>query len=692
VRPHLPSLLRGARADRGPLLLAAVVVAVATVLAAAVPAALGRTADQAVADAVTRAGPDGAVVVDAPFEPEDPGRRVRRPRSAAIVADSASLAEFRLSLDLDAALRPPVVSVVSTALRLTDAGPNRTVRLAYVAGGAGPRVTWTAGRPPAASVPAAEADTDVPTESGPWPVQVGLSEQTAAALRLGPGDRVPARDPRGGDLDLRVSGVFRALDPADPSWLPAPLLQPVGQGGPLAVAALLSADSLPDGRLALDEGDVAARVTFTPEPSRLRWQDTETLAAAVVALKASSTATGLAWHSQLDTVLRTARAQVDAASAQASVLLAALVLVSVLVLLLAADLLVRRRTAVLATARARGASLPGLGAGLAVESIAVALAGAAAGLLVARDAGLWPLPVVLVAALAPPVLGVRAAARSTPRAVPANRSARRSAARTRQLRRLALEAAVVALAAGAFAALRQRGVAPGGDVLLPALAPTLGAVVGGLALLRLLPLAAELALRRAIRSRRSLPLLGAARAAATAARPLPFLVLVTSSALCTFALAVAATERRAPAAARDAPLAAGLLRLADASAVVLLLLGLLGVALGAAASAPDRGATMARLRTLGLLPREARLVAAGEVVPPVLVGAVGGLALGVLLAYASIGPLGLRRLTGPATDPGPAVPWPAAVLVALLVLAAAVVVLTESARSRRERLGQVLRA
>lgn len=343
----------------------------------------------------------------------------------------------------------------------------------------------------------------------------------------------------------------------------------------------------------------------------------------------------------------------------------------------------------LAGARGRGASLPGLGLELAVESVALAALAAALGLgvarlLVAGPSWRWALPVAAVAALAGPVLGVRSAATAlSARAVPANRAARRTARRTRQLRRLALEATVVLAAAGAFAALRQRGV----EGILPACAPTLGAVTGALVLLRVLPPAARLALRLAARSRGGLPLLGAARAAATAGRPLPVLVLVLSTALLTYAAVLAATERGA-----TGPLATGLRDLARVSTVVLLGFAVLGVVLGAAASGPDRGQTLARLRTLGLRPRETRQVAVGELLPPVLAGAVGGIAVGVVLAYASVGLLGLRVLTGGRTDPSLVLPPLVFVPPALLAAVVAAVVAVESAARRRERLGLVLRA
>ena len=181
---------------------------------------------------------------------------------------------------------------------------------------------------------------------------------------------------------------------------------------------------------------------------------------------------------------------------------------------------------------------------------------------------------------------------------------------------------------------------------------------------------------------------GAARAAATSARVLPLLVLVTSVALASFALTLGAAVGHGTAAG---PLAAGLLRLAWVSAVTLPVLGLLGLALGAAAGAPERWQTLTRLRTLGLRPREARWVAAGELLPPVVVAAVGGPLLGAVLVRLTFGSLDLRLLTG--ADPALTPPWWGLGLVAVVFVAAvAVVVPVESALRRRRRLSEVLRA
>ncbi|GAB3837969.1 hypothetical protein GCM10027610_040990 [Dactylosporangium cerinum] len=278
-------------------------------------------------------------------------------------------------------------------------------------------------------------------------------------------------------------------------------------------------------------------------------------------LKATSGASSgpdeaLRWESQLDTVLRDARTQVNAAAAQASVLLTGIVSATVLVLLVAADLLVRRHVPAITAARHRGAALPDLGAELFIESTAAALVATAVGLALARAVApgvsvLTAVPLAVAAAIAAPAFGTLAAARATTdRRTPANRSARRWTRRTRRLRRAALDVALLVAAAGALVALHQRGIAPTGAAStpdasagLPTSAPALGAVAVALLLLRLLPAGTRLALRQAMRSRRPLSVFGAARAA-TAGRVLPPLALVTATALASFALVLDATARQ----------------------------------------------------------------------------------------------------------------------------------------------------
>jgi putative ABC transport system permease protein len=144
---------------------------------------------------------------------------------------------------------------------------------------------------------------------------------------------------------------------------------------------------------------------------------------------------------------------------------------------------------------------------------------------------------------------------------------------------------------------------------------------------------------------------------------------------------------------RTAPLTSGLLTLAWICAATILALGLVGFVLSAATTFPDRWHTLSRLRTLGLRSREARWVAAGELLPPALFAAVAGPLLGLVLARLVIGPLALKILTVQTSDPVPVVPWLGLGLVAVaFLIAVAVVVPVESALGRRRRLGEVLRA
>lgn len=914
--PHWPSVRGRARADAGPLLLTAAVVAAVALLTGAAPPLLRAAADDAVRDAVRRAGHDSNVLVHADWARDDgpTGGRFRIPRLAGDIDDFRDRAAYALGPDLDAALLPPVAVVTGPVLRITDGTVLRTFQFTYLADDAGgPDVTWIAGSAPGPAVPDRDQIVEIPHHGPPWPVQVGLSEADAAALNLGPGDRIPLRDAQNHDKDVRISGIYRPTNSADPAWRLAPsLLRPVPGAdgvGTTRLAGLLSRESLPDARLAVTEDQLRRTVHFAPEPAALTWDVAATLAGTVVELKAASGSSiagdqSPRWESQLDTVLRGARARINAASAQAAVLLAGVLTATVLVLLLAADLLVRRRTPALSAARRRGAALPDLGAELLVESAVITLSAAAAGLALARAAApgvswSWAVPLVLAGAVAGPAFGTLAAARaSRDRREPANRAARRWIRGTGQLRRTASEATVLIAAVAAFVALHQRGLrppAPGGDtdeltgtdaltgdLALPVIAPALGVLVGALVLLRLLPLGARLSLRQALRSRRPLAVFGAARAAATAGRALPLLALVSATALASFALLLGSTVARgladgawrivgadarldvnadaaaatpalaeriagapgvgqvvvaqvtdsarlftdstlitprlvivdaaafqrllaatplpdAPALARltapgpgrgeipalvrssdgdlragtrlqlprdgapairlavvgtappvggaddvvivdataladagltavpntvwvtgpgaaqavsssgvaadvvlradvlraqrTAPLTAGLLRLAWTAAAVLLALGLLGLTLAAAAGAPERWQTLTRLRTLGLRPRDARWVAAGELLPPVVIAAVCGPLLAVLIGHLTLGPLDLRLLTGQAADPATVLPWWRLGLVGVALLAAAATVVpVESALRRRDRLSEVLRA
>jgi putative ABC transport system permease protein len=863
---HWAGIRGRARADAGPLLLSALVVLLVSVLAGAVPGLMEQTADAAVRDAVRRAGTDADITVSARWEPDDtPDGRGRMPRLSEDVDALRDRALDELGPELSGMLRTPVASVISPSLKVVDADAPRTFRLGYLSAGDGPRVEWVAGAAPA---PTVDGTAEVGWYGPPWRVQVGVSEKAADLLGVRPNALLKLEDAQRNPKNVQVSGIFRAVDPADPAWAQAPwLLDPAAGAdgmGSTRFGGLLTAGSLPDARLAFAPDEMRRTVSFRPDPDALTWAEARDVAATTVTLQArsassSSIDTTSTWHTGLDTVLERVGEQVDSASTQAAVLLTGILAGAVLVLLLAADLLVRRRSAALVLARQRGAALTVLGVELLFESVLVAVAAAGAGcaaaFLIAGDvAWAWVTPVLVVAVAAVPAYGIVMAARATrDRKVPANRSARRWARHTGALRRAAAEVTVVAAAVGAVVALRQRGLGSG----LPVIAPTLTAVAGAILLVRLMPLVTGPALRWSLRSRRPLAVFGAARAAATSGRALPIAALVTSAALASFALVTASTVDRGlaggaheqvgadarvdfpddaadstaeaarriaaapgvtgvvtgqvtdaariiadgriaparlvivdsrafaallgmpsltgsqalvrsasgalpsgtaleipqegapavrltatgvappvggatevvivdvaagvpgtpntvwvtgPGAARAvdglpavlraevarerraAPLVSGLLRLTWAAALFLLVAGVLGFILAAAAGAPGRWLTLSRLRTLGMTPRQARSVAAGELLPVAVVAALAGPALGMLVATVTTGPLGLRLLTGQVADPAPALPWPGlAVIAAVFLCAVPLLVAAESAVRRRLRLAEVLR-
>jgi putative ABC transport system permease protein len=145
------------------------------------------------------------------------------------------------------------------------------------------------------------------------------------------------------------------------------------------------------------------------------------------------------------------------------------------------------------------------------------------------------------------------------------------------------------------------------------------------------------------------------------------------------------------AARRDAPLAAGLVRLGVASTGLLLLFAVLAVAMGAASEADPRGEALGRLRSLGLRDGQLWRLVAGELMAPVLIGTLAGLVLGLGAAVSMFGRLSLERITDQSGPPDiDASPW---ALLGGAVLIGTVLVLThlEWARLRRVPLGELLR-
>lgn len=552
TRLHLPTVLGRLRDDRGLLLLVATVVAAAVALMSAVSPVTTRSADLALAAAVRDAGPRGTVSATLPEWYDDPMVATRDPETVTQVRQEADFVRESMPPGLQEVLRPGVVSLTSTDLQLIDAGPGRYLELAFVeAADGGPEVSYVEGAAPRAAAGSAAQPS----------VQVAVSGAAARDLDLRVGARVPARDEHGRSVVVVISGIFVPDDANDDAWQVDPrLLEPTtsapGAEPRTSATALVPEDSLADLRLALPGDAIRRRVVFAPEPDAVTWHGAASLERTIAALQSGAGPEDTSYDSLLGSVLRDGRVQVEAARGQAQVLLVGLLTCALLTLLLAAQLLVRRRSDTLDLARQRGASLAGIAAELGVESLVVTTAGAATGLVLAwATAGsvgwAWSVPVLVVSAAAPALLAV-ADVRGRAVRAPANRSARRARARAAGVRRLAVELAVVAAAVLSWVALQQRGVvgeaaegggSGGGGDLTAASAPTWLPVVGAVVLVRVTPPALRWALRLARRSVGSVPLVVTARLVRAAVPVLPVAVVVLALSGTTFAAAFAATLR-----------------------------------------------------------------------------------------------------------------------------------------------------
>lgn len=540
---------RRARADLWPLVVTALVVALTVGVTDAVPRLLSHRADVAVRAAVAHADPPADFVITSTYGPgaSDPTADARDTRAG---VDGAALGiDSVLPPSLQPVLGPPVASATSTDLSLSTPGmpTGGVLWMTYLWAGREPAVRWVAG--------------SAPGRPGPdGAVQIALSDAVARVLGVGAGDTFRATKPDHSALPVLVTGVFEAEDPRDPVWAARPeVLRPrvVGQTNAptTVVGGLLSAASLPAARVALEPDGVTRTFRFPVDPQALDYGSSGALATQIAALEASpdlvlAPGPAATVTSRLDLVLTQARARVAATWSQAMVVLVGLALGAVLVLLVAADLLARRRSAALRTQRARGASLSGVAWRAGIEAAVVVGVGVTAGLalgqLAAPGSVAWPWVVLMVtvAVLAPPAFATVTAARSDVRRVPTDRHRRRLAQRVRTVRRASLEAALIVLALAALVSLRRRGVVSmsGPADLLLAAAPVLVAAAVALLLWRAVPLLLGGALRVARTSRRAGPLLAVARAGSTRA-VLPFVALVVVTTLVALCGALAGTAR-----------------------------------------------------------------------------------------------------------------------------------------------------
>jgi len=554
-----PLVARRAWADRRLLVVSALVVTLTVAVADAVPRRLEQTADAAVAAAAATAGPLGDVLVRAPFDDVMYLGELPSGTDITVVEPAARMAAA-LPPELAAVLGDPVAVVQGVSMPLTvpvEVGV-ATLSMAYVWSAEGPGVDWIAGGPPAATVTA--RDVEAAPYRTDWPIQVALSQDVAARIGVGVGDALSVQGSFTA-LDIRVSGVFRARESDDAAWLDVPgLLTPHVIGSvrtrTTEFAALLSPDSLAAVELNLTPEQLDRTFRFPLDRTALDGRNYAAVGAAAAGLEAAPGGLGgpgprPSVSTGLDTVLARVGERIDAAAAQASVLLAGLVVAGGAVLAATAALLVRRRRGALGRLRARGASLPTVAVQSLLEAMVVAAAGGALGLALGRVAvggqpsWTWVLPVVAVAVLVGPAASTVAAAGALRVArAPTDRRLRHVEARVAAIRRAAVEVALVVVAGGALVALRRRGVVAmtGTADLLLAAAPALCALTVGVLVWHVRPLLLRWTLWATRRSSRAVPFLAAARAQVGGAM-LPFVCLVLVTGLWASAAALGTTMR-----------------------------------------------------------------------------------------------------------------------------------------------------
>lgn len=563
VRVSAAAVLGRARADLGPVCAAALVVALAAGVASAVPRLMAGTADDAVRYAVSSAGADAELSTLRPLRESLREQRVLRVDLAAGLDGLAGEVQTEMADVLSDVLQSPVTTVATSVLApVTPAdGDLHTVRM-YHLGQEPNAVEWVSGHPGRATLTGDEA-LRWDEERDAWPVAAAVSVDVAADLGLAVGDHLALQNEnRSVHVDLVVSGIFRVRDPADPVWSHAPeVVTPRAVGSVLTrrtqVAVLLSDDALPIAVRAMPAGSTTATVTFAPDPTAFRAEQVPEVVAAIAGLQADALASASdsgfytaanEVQTDLDGVLTTAYDRTRAGAAQAWVLLAGILTTLGLTLVLTARLLLQRRSDVLLTYRARGATAAGLATELATESVLLAGVGSGAGLWLAALAvpgptpWAWVLPVTVVAAAAPPTLAVwHVVHRTRGSRRAANRHDRRVLARDRVAARVLAEVALAVVAVGAVAALRVRHVGAAGPDPLTTLAPTLAAAAAGVLLVHLVPALLRWSMAHARRSRRTGGLLATARAQATGTAALPFVTVTLAAALAGLAATVTAT-------------------------------------------------------------------------------------------------------------------------------------------------------
>jgi putative ABC transport system permease protein len=384
--------------------------------------------------------------------------------------------------------------------------------------------------------------------------QVAVTAATARRFGLRAGSRLRLEP----DLTLLVTGIVRPLQPDSAFWntdpvaaapahnLPTLLGNPYWQGaafvGPAELARLQN--STDDSATELSWGFPLALGRLTAAQAGVvqsRLSPASLSALGAVSLDPPVEATISCGVAAFLDNFSSERAGIGAVL---SLLLASLVAVAAIAVLLGSFMLAQQRRGEFDVLRARGASRWQLAVlalrAAALAAIPAALAGAAAAVAVTPGAATtlawWLGGLTLAVALAGLPLLTVAGQRSGARARPRDRDRdRRTVRRRAAVRRLVIEAALVALAAGGLIVARRQGVPGAGQDLLTSTTPVLAAIPAAIVAMRCYPLLARWLLRAAGLRRGVVAYVGLARAArSTLAAMLPAFALILVLAVIAF--------------------------------------------------------------------------------------------------------------------------------------------------------------
>ena len=520
---------RRARRDAALLVVLVVLVCAASFLAALSPRLVIGAVDDGARDAVARAGSDADVVVHVAVGKRTPTTPFTPP--AEVVPLAESIPE----------LLPDSVAAVYSAMTVTVLSPEVAASVDHASGALAVQVGMLT---PAITAGLRLVDGDLPSDTAVGAIEVLVS--TAANLPVG-----SVITPESTDDTFVVVGVVESADEAT-TWRDLPTLftpdvttNSAGSSRTAFTLLTSTAGVVRAESVIADPWDASIRLVL--DPASFTGVLEEKVAREINGLRSNGAGLGgdsgatVRVNSDFSSALIDFQPQARASVAQMSVMFAGMLGVAAIVVVLLSRLIVSRRSAELLLERARGASLVATGVRAAIESLAIALVGSAAGYLLALllsptpPEPTWVVVIAIVTAVAIPVQSVLDARGATVRRVAANRGDRMDVVRRAQAKRLVIEITLVAIAAAALVSVRSRGLlqtrTDGIDPLLAA-APLLLAVVVTIVLLRVFPLVIRLVAAAGRRSAGALGILGAAHAErAIAVLPLASLTLAVALAV-----------------------------------------------------------------------------------------------------------------------------------------------------------------